>query len=243
MLVGRVHNHNTHTLSQLPSPLTVIIAVINSTMLWRVLLFSPVVLQCLCNGAQTFPVIVCERPRESWVGVVGCWMVEGLVARVWQSRQPEYLGHTHTQIHTMTGWLAVNLSEADQCEQDEYSLLHWTYRYENIHKCMDTRWHTHTLSTGGDVCMCVCVSVCVCRRADRPGPSNLFPPWSWEIHRMQRGSLAGVGKGNELSGKEWLHSVWQWLKHCREVRSLDSDKRVGWRWDEKKGGGWLKDVI
>lgn len=86
-----------HTPSPLQSPLTVIIiADINNMMLWRVLLFSLVILQCLCNGAQTFPVIVRERPRAVVV------VVRGGVARVWQSRQPEYLGHTHTHAHKYT---------------------------------------------------------------------------------------------------------------------------------------------
>lgn len=52
------------TLSPLQSPPTVIIADINNIMLWRVLLFSLFVLQCLCNGAQPFPVIVRESGRE-----------------------------------------------------------------------------------------------------------------------------------------------------------------------------------
>ena len=155
-------------------------------------------------------------------------MVEGLVARVWESRQPEYLGHTHANTHNdrLTGSQSVGGGSvrARWVLPASLNVLIWKHTQMRGH----TLTHSHT-STGGDVC--------VFRRADRPGPSNLFPPWSGEIHRMQRASLTGVGKVDELSGKEWLHSVWQWLKHCREVGSLDSDKRVGWRWDVEKGEG------
>lgn len=58
-----------------------IIADINSLLLWRVLLFSLVILQCLCNGAQTFPVIVRERLKggvDTGVGVEGGGAVAGV---------------------------------------------------------------------------------------------------------------------------------------------------------------------
>lgn len=56
--------------------------------------------------------------------------------------------------------------------------------------------HSHT-STGGDVCVCVCVG----GLTDQGRP--IFFRFDQEkIHRMQRGSLTGVGKGDKLSGKE-----------------------------------------
>lgn len=136
-----------HTLSPLRSPPTVIIADINSTMLWRVLLFSLVVLQCLCNGAQTFPVIVREQPREGWGGV-------GVSGQSLTERAARISGtHTlaHAQIHTRTDWLADKLLEADQCEQEEGE-IHWYATRKHI--WTQTHGHTLTHSLPG-VFMCV----------------------------------------------------------------------------------------
>lgn len=57
--------------------------------------------QCLCNGAQTFPVIVCERLREGrGLGVGGCSSLKEQAATISGT-------HTHTQTD--------NLLKGDQC--------------------------------------------------------------------------------------------------------------------------------
>lgn len=104
-----------HSLSPLRSPLAVIIAHINSMMLWRVLLFSLVVLQCLCKGVQPFPVIV----RAGW-RVGGGFRVSGRSLTAWISGTHKY----RLTKHKRTDWLADKLLEADQCEQQEWSLSH-----------------------------------------------------------------------------------------------------------------------
>lgn len=91
-MYAAMFTHSTaHTPSPLQSPPTVIITDINSMMLWRVLLFALVIARCLCNGAQTFPVIVHERRRG--MGVV---VVVGGVCGQSLTEQAARISGTHT---------------------------------------------------------------------------------------------------------------------------------------------------